>query len=225
MNSDQIANLANLDGVAADLDLQLILRAQVLPEFLADVGDARWRRTNTTLALVVGTQKYNLPDDFYKMIEVAIPNAGQAYLQDADKLTYIGEDQNLVNKAEKNTVQYKPCGYYFVPREPNSTLSTYDPSHRAIRFDCPSDQAYTAYLVYVRGAYFADFQQQTDMNKWVPEMLQSGLVAGLRREIIDSRYGQGDSRWERADAKYQRCVVRARESKDHSTRNYAVYLS
>lgn len=220
MNTQQIANLANLDGVGSGLDLQLILRTVTIMEYLSDIGDARWRRVNATLSLVANDRTKNLPDDFYRMIDIKIPPVGATQLCEKDSLRYIGEDSNLVLQSEFSTTVAKPVAYYIVPRS-----SSTDTSFRAIKFSETVDASYTAYYVYLRGPVFADLTSNVDMNNWIPELLQPGLVEGLRKRVLLDRYGQRDARYGVADAAYREWVQRAKEGKDSARRNYAVSVN
>lgn len=218
MTSVQIETLANMDGVAGDLDIKTLLRTECIMEFFNDVGDVRWRRVNTTLAITAPTRQYDLADDFGSMIDIKVPPAGSVSLCANDSLLYIGEDSNLTLQAEFATTATRPLSYYIVPRTSGSTF-------RAIKFQAPTDAAYTAYYVYLKSPVFADYTTSVDMSKWVPEMLQPALVKCLRRAILLDRYGQNDRRFSIADGQYREWVQRAIDSKDLAPRNFAVFVN
>ena len=222
MTTTDIARLANLDGVGDSLDLQFILRTLVMMEFLSDVGEARWRNVSTTLTLTAGSggRQQDLPDDFWAMKDILIPPTGATSLQSGrDGLKYIGEDTKALLEMEFNTTAARPSKYNIVQRSTGG-------SFRAIRYDCPPDAAYTAYMVYERGPVFEDYQTEVDMNAWVPEILQPGIASRLRMEVLKDRFGQGDPRYSVAkneyDAWIERTVLRG---SDQARRNFAKFAS
>jgi len=139
-------------------------------------------------------------------------------LSDTDSLKYIGEDTNLVLQAEYATTATRPTAFYIVPRASGATL-------RAIKFQAPTDAAYTAYYVYLKSPVFADYTSSVDMGQWVPEMLQPALIKALRRAILLDRYGQNDKRFGVADAQYREWVQRATGMKDLAQRNFANFVN
>lgn len=222
MTTTIIATLANQDGVGSSMDLQLLLRTLVMMEFLADVGEARWRNVSTTLTLTAGSggRQQNLPDDFWAMKQIVIPPTGATSVDTRRYgLKYIGEDTAALLDAEFNSVAGRPGAFWIAPR-------TTEGSFRAIRYNCPPDAAYTAYYVYERGPVFADYQQEVDLNTWVPELLQPGLVFRLRQEILKDRYGQGDPRYSIAKDEYREWIDRTiNRGTDQAKRNFAVFAS
>ncbi len=220
MTTVEIESMANDDGIAAsDMPIKTILRNYVVPEFYLDIGDVRWRRVSATLALVVGTKKYDLPADFFKMIELFMPPAGARTLSpQSDRIKYIGEDPNAVAVAEFNTTNGTPGGWYISHRASGNTL-------RAISFDTPPDAAYVAYYSYLSGSPFIDLTTTVDMDQYIPAMIQPALVCGLRKESLRRRYGQRVDRYQEEKVRYQEWVARVTESTDLARRNYKSFVS
>lgn len=219
MTSDQIIALANKDAIGNGLDLEMILRTEACLEFFSDIGDVRWRRISTTLTLTIGTKTADLPDDFWKMIDLKIPPTGSTTLVKKDSLKYIGEDHSLVEQAEFNSVPAKPSGYYIVQRSSDSTW-------RSVKFDTPPDAAYIAYYTYLRGPVFADLSTPVDMDEFVPRELQITLAECLRRKILLDRVGQGDPRYAVAQAQYDKGIAKiVGGAQDQARRNYVVTVS
>lgn len=222
MNTEQIVAAANKDQLAAsDLDLDAILRQEVMPAFFADVGDVKWRRANTTVSLVAPTRQYSMPDDFYKVTEIYLPPVGAASFVDKDRISNISESPHLVAKSEWNTAPGKPTGYYVVQR---LTGTPPDYTFRAIKFDTIPDMSYTAYVLYLKGCVFTDLQTVVDLDQYCPPMLQPTIISRLRMEIMRSRYGQKDTRFSDERDEYTAWLGRCSESRDMARRgDHKVY--
>ncbi len=189
-----------------------MLRHLVLPDFFSRIGEVSWRNVFTTVTLAAAARQTDLPDDFWKMRAVYLPQSPGQTAQVIDgswcfppdwNLRYIGENTPRILACEAGSTPGKPREYWIAPRIAVPDVST-DISPRAIRFGCVADQAYTAYIAYERGPVFADDSTQVDMNNFVPELLQTGLVKGLRREILELRYNADDPRYAAAAAAFER---------------------
>lgn len=216
MTTEQIKILANLDDVGNDLDLDLMLRTVVIQEFMADVGDVRWRRRNTTLAIAPGDSWLGLETDFHSMRDIKIPKVGSATLKPEDSLKYIGEDTNAVLLAEACTTRARPTGFYIAPKSVSGASTG---AYQAIRFNCPSDATYTAYYSYLLVPVFADDEAIVDMDRYIPTLYQGGLVKCLRKAILVDRVGQSDPRYQEALGEY-RTWLGKRITPDLARRNF-----
>ena len=219
MTSDQIKDLANTDRVGDSLDLDLILRTEVLMDVWTDIGEARWKRVTTTLTLTENTRQSNLPDDFDRMEQVHIPASGIETLGSSTLLGYIGENENLILKAEFNTDPSRPGSFWIVQRaaEPNEW--------KAIRFSCLADQDYTVYYTYQRFPHFEDYQGSVEFDTYMPRAWQSGLVKRLRMWILMDRFGQQDPRYDRKAAEYSDWLANMLSNgKDQARRDRQVYV-
>lgn len=226
MTTETLANLANLDNVGSGLDLQVILRDLVFPEFFLDVGEASWRNAVDSVSLVAGDRQKDLPDDFWAMKSILIPPTGSTQVAKGEgELKYIGEDTAAMLAAEVNTTQRKPTGYWIAARAGTAG----DPgvgSFRAVRFDAPSDAPYTATFVYERGPVFADAQTNVNLDTWMPSIAQGALVKLLRRRVMEDRFGQNDPRYVLANDEYSVILSNILDrGTQQARRNYARYAS
>lgn len=115
MTTAEIETAANRGGLAtSDFNIGQVLRSQVIPDFLEQVGPASWRKRYKTITTTAGTQQYNLDQDCLKVWEAyRLPNPPFSSLK------YIGEDPLAVSLAESGPAQAQPTGYYIA-----STAST-----------------------------------------------------------------------------------------------------
>lgn len=206
MTTEKIESLADVGGLAQpDINLKSVLRNKIVPEFYHDVGYVSWRRKTATLALTAGVQSGSTTDlatDFDSMMDVSIHQAPP--LKDTP-LTYIGDDPVKIAKAEANTVQSKPTGWYLI--RPSATTAL-----RRMKFDAPSDAAYTVYYTYYSRVVFADDAAIVDMDGYIPTKFQWGLVEGLKAYLYGVRYGMGDQRYAAATQEFEQYKARAAEN-------------
>lgn len=207
MTTAEIELAANRGNLAnADFVIGQVLRRQVIPQFLEDVGITSWRKAYKTITTVAGTQYYDLDSNFLSVHEAfRLPN------QD-DPLEYIGEDPRKVAFAEANTVQAAPTSYYIV-------LDGATPAKwRRLKFQAPPDAVYTIPVVENTYIPFADNTTAVDMMPYLPEQFHWGLVDGLRTQIYFDRFGQGDDRYVEAKASYMEWVGRAQAHRELARR-------
>jgi hypothetical protein len=204
---EQYANIADLSS--PDINLKVLLRRNVVPAFMADVGYVSWRRTATTIPLIAGTSAYDLPDDFW-MMQVLTLDPSDAPLQ------YIGDDPEKVLSAERNVTAGKPGGYYLVRR---TTSLVY----KKLKFNAPADTGYTARYTYYTGPNFVDDTTDVEMDKYIPNQFQWALVEGLKKEIMFVRFGIGDSRYVASERAYGMWIERAIENPELARRTAASF--
>lgn len=208
------SNAASGDLSSPDVNLLVLLRRNVIPAFLSDVGYVSWRRkTSSFTCLTDGTQSYDLPDDFWQLQVVTLGLTDD----DMTDVTYIGDDAPLVLLAEAATDQAKPTGYYLTRRTTSLVF-------KKLKFNCPPDQAYVCRYSYYSGIEFTDDTTAVDLDKYIPAQFQWTLVEGLKRELYKVRYGQGDDRYTSADDEYQRWLARAIGNPELSHRSAVAYV-
>lgn len=111
MTTAQIETAANRGSIAnGDFNAGQVLRRQVIPQFLEDVGICSWRKRYKTVTTVAGTQTYDLDTNCLKIHEAyrMPPVSWQPPLK------YIGEDPLAVALAEAAATQAAPTEYYMV---------------------------------------------------------------------------------------------------------------
>lgn len=200
------------DLSSPDIDLKVMLRRNVVPAFLSDVGYPSWRRKPATFNCVASTQSYDLPDDFWQMQVVNIVLG----TDDPSDVPYIGDDPQKVLLAEAATTLGKPGAYYLTRR-----TTTY--LFKKLKFDVPPDAAYVCRYSYYSGIEFTDDTTAVELDKYIPAQFQWALVEGLKREIMFIRFGIGDSRYQASDNAYQAWVTRAAGSPELARRNTVHY--
>jgi hypothetical protein len=216
----EIESLANRGGslATADFDIGSVLRYEVIPDFLTEVGEVSWRRKTATVSITVaGGKVYNLPDDFLRMVKVYLPCSTSLSNSEPPELPYIGDDPILMARAAAATVAGSPSGYFITPRAVGS-------SWRAISLDVPPSSAGTLICQYIAHPQFTDDVTSVDMDPFIPAPLQAGLVAGLRAEIFYDRYGEGDPRYVGARAKFDRWAKKAQDYTELGHKQYAVFV-
>lgn len=203
-----IANRGNI--ATAEFRIGLILRKKVLPEFYREVyaeSDPTWARKTATLDTVINTRAYMLPADFQQMVRF-------------DGLKYIGEDAELVLKAEKSTntgTQGSPEGYYIVRLKKG---------RQELRLAGWPSQAASYPYVYRSRLVVVDEADDIELDDFIPQDYQDALIEGLWAEILLDRVGQGDPRYGAAREGFLRICDAARtQAHDPARRNYAVYCS
>lgn len=201
MTTVQIESYADLSQLSApDIDLKIILRKKVVPDFYEDVGTPAWRRKTATLSLVAGDRTKDLATDFLRMKEIGV-------LPLVSGLRYIGDDPQLIALAEVPQSPNTPTGYYLVPSTGPPVVAT-----RAIKFDVPAAGTCTVSYTYYSTVPFADLTTSVELDPYIPPHFQWTLVHGLERYLFARRYGQGDPRFKVADEEYGRAIRRASES-------------
>lgn len=197
MNTVEIISCADPGNSASpDLDLRMVLRYKVLPEFVFDVRAASWRRQHTTLSFS-GTRSADAPDD--------LDSVRRIMLSDESSLDYIGEDESKVLIALLNSTPGTPTGYWI--ESPGAA------TRHKIMLDCVPANATTCSLAYLSGLYWAP-DSDIDLNPYIPATLQWALVEGLKRELWRERAGVGDQRYMSAAAEYEQWKDRAIRFRD-----------
>jgi hypothetical protein len=209
LTTGQIENAANAGGISTpDFPLKTILRYSVIPRFLIDVGDTQWRRRTGSIATVAGTSDYALPANFMRMRQIGAHNPG---------LLYVGEDDARVLELEASTDQGKPHSWRIIASSDNSlkTLRLYPTP------DAPATIPYS-YSAYIP---FASEMEEIDLAPYIPEEFHWALVEGLRAEILNDRFGEGDNRYMRAEGQYQQWLARANrmDNREPGPRSHMVY--
>jgi hypothetical protein len=207
---EQYANIADI--ASPDINLKVLLRRNVVPAFMADVGYVSWRRVVAALPLLNASGAgYDLPDDFWMMQVLAIAPGFSQPLQ------YIGDDPEKVMAAEDNTTPGKPGAYYLVRRTTTNVF-------KKLKFNCVPDVAYTARYTYYSGPVFTDDTTDVEMDKYIPNQFQWALVEGLKKEILWVRFGIGDPRYVQAEQAYGMWIERAKENPELARRTAASFV-
>ena len=72
MLTSLIEQYADIGGLSSpDINLKVLLRHNIVPAYMADVGFVAWRRSFGTIALVQGTVAYDLPTGGRRLIQRA----------------------------------------------------------------------------------------------------------------------------------------------------------
>jgi hypothetical protein len=100
-----------------------------------------------------------------------------------------------------------------------------DQEWKGLKFSIPPDRSFSAPYSYIAYPYFGNAAQAVEMNQWIPEPLQHGLIHLLRAKIYLDRYGEGDQRAAGAMNQYQSVIARVREKYALSRRSHSVYVS
>lgn len=204
MTTTTIATAADTKGLASpDMDLQVLLRRNIIPAFLEDVGYVAWRRLATTASVTTGVRYFTISDGTFWHMKTVVRSG-----YETEPLAYIGDDEVQVLKAEANTTNGTPTGYYLKLDSSTGNWRVY--------FDCPFDATTTIAYVYDTNIYFADDTTSVDLAKYIPPQFHWGLVEALKTEIFYDRFGVGDDRYAAAKAKRDEWVQRARNSPDLS---------
>lgn len=196
MTTFDIESVANKGNVARDMNVGMVLRYQIIPEFLQDVRMCAWRKKWATVTTVAGTRDYALASDFGEMREVQIVGY--------DPLEYIGEDAEKVFQAEAATTQGRPAGYY-IGRDADAAVGTF----KHLYLDCPPDGVYTIRYNYLYTVPFVDDVTPVDLEAMIPLQFHWALVEGLKREIYEDRFGLSDPRAAKASDQFERWKDRA----------------
>lgn len=211
MTTEDVESYADISGLASpDLNLKIILRREVVPMFLADVGAASWRRKSSTLTFVAGTKAYDLATDVQRVLVMNTP--------DGDAVKYSGEHDAayltiMANTADRGT----PTDYCLVPK---SAVTTFQ--YQANFYPIPY-AAGTARYLYEWTIAWSDLSTKVELDPYIPAHYQWALVAGLQRRILFYRLGISDQRYVQANEDYNAWVSRAIENREGARRNYAVF--
>lgn len=196
MTTFDIETQANRGQVARDMNVGVILRRQIIPEFLEDVKYCSWRKKWATISTVAGTREYALASDFAEMRE--------AELVGYDQLDYIGADAERVFAAEASTESGRPAGYY-LGRDATATVGAF----KQLFLDIAPDLVYSIRYCYLYSIPFADDVNPVDLEAWIPAQFHWALVEGLKREVYEDRFGLDDTRAAKAAEQFEAWKQRA----------------
>jgi len=206
LTTTDIATYANPSGLvtgASDISLQVILRRKIVPKWEMEVGKVSWRKKQNTLSIIAGTQEYDLQSNFFEMAEDAPMFVGSDDVK--HELKFIGDDAAAILRATAAAESTTPAGYWIIP------LSNTPKQMRRLKLDCLPVNAGTLYYAYYSKIPFADDSTPVDLDDHMPDVLQWGLVEGLKAEILRERFGIDDNRYLSTVAEYDSYVNKAIE--------------
>lgn len=212
MTTLQIVNYANEDQLATganDIDLEVRLRNQIIPEFEMDVGQVSWRRKTATINVLSAERDYSLPADFDEVLELPFLTGGGQ----TTEVVYVGENAAKIAASEADTVPGRPDGYWIIRNTSTPNFM------RRIRFTKIPDASYVFRYGYLWTLEFADSTTTIELDNHIPRKLQWALVERLRAELLASRYGVGDARYAAAMAAYEKRVNSAIDLREPGRRN------
>lgn len=212
MTTAQIESRAAPNGVAlSDINIQIELRYCIIPEFLEDVGYTTWRRKHISKVLASTANYVDVTDATYTfshMKEIFIQPDWNAPLK------YIGEDPVEVLKSKAETTAGKPTGYY-IESDGNAV--------QRIGFNRPADQQYTVWMTFDFHIKWTDDSSSRDLDIFIPQHFQYGLIEGLRRQIYHDRSGIEDPRYLKAAEEFEKWKARARKSPEMARTDHYKY--
>lgn len=206
MTTTDIASYANPSGLvvgASDINLQVVLRRKVVPKWEMDIGKVAWRLKNATISVLANSQEYDLASNFFEMADDSPMFVGTDDVQHV--LTYLGDDPGAILRSEATTESTTPAGYWIVPL----TGSPYQ--LRRLKLDVNPDSAGTLYYAYYSKIPFADNSTPVELDDYMPDVLQWGLVEALKAEILRERFSINDPRLPKAEEAYAQYVSMALE--------------
>lgn len=206
MTTTEIATYANPSELvvgASDINLQVLLRRKIVPKWEMDVGKVSWRQKQNTLSIIAGTQEYDLQANFFEMAEDAPMFVGSDDVK--HELKFIGDDPDAILRATAAAESAIPFGYWIIP------LSNSPKQMRRLKLDCLPVAAGTLYYAYYSKIPFADNSTPVELDDHMPDVLQWGLVEGLKAEILRERFGINDPRYASTIEEYNAYVAMAIE--------------
>ena len=202
MTTATIESEANRTGLAtADMNLSVLLRHKTIPLFFERVGKTAWRRKVASTNTVVNQNYVDLATDFHFLEKVYFGTSN--FTEDGD-LTYIGDSYEELAAASAATVAADPSKFYLGYTAAGALQRMY--------FQAPAATVGAIRYIYYRFAVFADDTTSVNMNQYVPEQYQWGLIEALKEDIFFDRYGVGDNRYEAQRERAMEWVVRAQSS-------------
>lgn len=201
MTTFEIEQAANIRGIASGMNLGMILRNQIIPEFLADTKYTNWQYKTGSWTTAAGDTYHDLPSDFGELREVWCGTDENRGL-----LEYIGEDSEKVFIAESATDQAPPSGYYL-----KLNAST-PPRFSRLQLSAPSDGVYTIRYRYIWTLRSTDHVTPVDMDQYIPSQFHWGLVEGLKREVYKDTVGLSDARYAEAKSEVEAWKQRIRSN-------------
>lgn len=184
----------------ADINLKLLLRHSVIPDFYETVGYPWWRRKFDSVNLAAaGTYVDTTAQDVGHIRTIKVGAT-------LDPVEYIGDQDDKVFAGMIATTAAKPQQYW-----KKITTSGGNPVTR-IYFQAPSDAAYTVYIAYDSHILFVDDTTSVNLSLYIPFQFHWALVEMLKCELYERRFGDGDPRYQRAEAKAGRLIAQAMEN-------------
>lgn len=200
----------------ADVNLKILLRHKVIPDFYEAVGYPWWRRKHFTKSVVQGDTTVTISSTQLGTNN-SVGKIRTLSLNDTPKdgMKYIGDRDDLVMSALLATEQARPVQYW---HQLNATPPGID-----IYFQNPSNAAFTLAGFYDNHIYFSDDTTAVDLAPFIPHQFQWGLVEMLKAELYERRFGIGDNRFQLAKAEGQRWVAAAMENLEGARGRRMVY--
>lgn len=199
--ADIVSEVSNGDLATGTININFRLRRVVIPTFLADVdrrcGRPWWRTGFLTLNVVANTREYALTNDFRRMDKLSVYDADDPAIGGYNEIVYRGEfahDMLLaeLGGADDDGDNHLPLGFYILMRDGAGGGSA--PYPPLLYFTRTPTINFTAKGKYEKRVYFADNTTSVDLNLYIPEEWQVGIVHLLEYTLFKARYGAGDKR-------------------------------
>lgn len=217
MTTDQIAARANSGRIATpDMDLQLMLRGEVIPAFLEDVGFVAWRRITHDAEILADEYLLNLP------INVSHIRAAYMGPNYTSEIKYVGDREDL--RAIFQTTTTGIPTEYSLQTGIGAMVLGGAPGWTMV-FNCPFSEDRTVRVIcYVGSLSGDDYVTPYELDNLIPRHAQPALINGLRRLIYRERYGTGDRRFQMEDEEYARWIARLSEQSESVPSTRVVYV-
>lgn len=219
MTTTTIADLANAGRKVANTDLQLMLRGEVIPAFLMDVGYVAWRRMTFDGDILAAEYVFQLP--------INMGEVRAAYLTDENgeftiELKYVGDREEQLAEFQTTTTGI-PSRFYFATGL-GTQVTGANPGYLLL-FDCPlSEDRRVRVIGYAGSITGDDYTNEYELDNMMPRHVQPALICGLRRLIYKQLYGSGDRRYNLENEEYARWVSRIAESRESTPSTRAVFV-
>lgn len=198
-----IAEVSYGDLGVGGISLERRLRRIIIPQYLSDidriVGKPYWRKGIWTQAVVANTRSYALPNDFKRFQKLAVYDASDPAIGGFVEIVYRGEFSDDILMAETGGADDPadnniPLGYY---------IQGDDSALPKLWFTKTPTSNFTVKGQYDKKIYFADDTTSVDLNPYIPEDWQGGLIHALEYTLAVTRYGMGDKRADMYKREYQ----------------------
>ena len=201
-----IAEASYGDLGVGGISLERRLRRVIIPRYLSDidriVGKPYWRKGVLTLNVVANTRSYALPNDFKRTQKLAVYDASDPAIGGFVEIVYRGEFADDILMAETGGADDPadndiPLGFY---------IQGDDTAVPKLWFTKTPVSNFTAKGQYDKKIYFADDTSIVDLNPFIPEDWQGGLIHALEYTLAVARYGMGDKRADLYKRDYQEFI-------------------
>lgn len=201
-----IAEVTYGDLGIGGISLERRLRRIIIPQYLSDidriVGKPHWRKGVLTLTVVANTRSYSLPNDFKRMQKLAVYDADDPAIGGFVEIAYRGEFSDDILMAETGGADDPadsdiPLGYY---------IQGDDVAVPKLWFTKTPTSNFSAKGQYDKRIYFADDTTSVELDPFIPNDWQGGLIYALESELALARYGMGDKRVDLYQQKYERFI-------------------